>query len=325
MKQNSNNKLKVILGITLILIIIVCAIYVQFSNGKHNEANNIYSNINIDTSKWNIFFFNVGQADSSLILYEDKVILIDTGNDSDGEKIVEFLKAKGINKIDYLIGTHIHEDHIGGMADIVDNILVEKIYMPYNVTEDANFYKKVTNSINSKELLVETVSENDKILLSNNFILEVLYVDNKEPSNPNNASIVLQLEYGTQKYLFMGDAEKEVETKLLQEDILEDIDVFKVGHHGSETSSTKEFIDKVSPEISVISVQNERYNNMPSQNIIDRLKNKENQVYITDTDGTIWITSDGITNNVIIIKELNLNGTSKLGLRVYFKYALFSV
>ncbi len=235
------------------------------------------------------------------------------------------MKAKGINKIDYLIGTHIHEDHIGGMADIVDNILVEKIYMPYNVTEDANFYKKVTNSINSKELLVETVSENDKNLLSNNFILEVLYVDNKEPSNPNNASIVLQLEYGTQKYLFMGDAEKEVETKLLQEDILEDIDVLKVGHHGSETSSTKEFIDKVSPEISVISVQNERYNNMPSQNIIDRLKNKENQVYITDTDGTIWITSDGITNNVIIIKELNLNGTSKLGLRVYFKYALFSV
>ncbi len=325
MKQNSNNKLKVILGITLILIIVVCAIYVQFSNGKHNEANNIYSNINIDTSKLNIFFFNVGQADSSLILYEDKVILIDTGNDSDEEKIVEFLKAKGINKIDYLIGTHIHEDHIGGIADIVDNILVEKIYMPYNVTEDANFYKKVTNSINSKELSVETVSENDKILLSNNFILEVLYVDNKEPSNPNNASIVLQLEYGTQKYLFMGDAEKEVETKLLQEDILEDIDVLKVGHHGSETSSTKEFIDKVSPEISIISVQNGRYNNMLSQNIIDRLENNGDQVYITDTDGTIWIISDGITNDVIILKDLNLNGASKLGLRVYFKYALFSV
>ncbi len=325
MKQNSNDKLKVILWITLILIIIVCAIYVQFSNSKYDEANNIYSNINIDTSKLNIFFFNVGQADSSLIMYEDKVILIDTGNDSDGEKIVEFLKAKGINKIDYLIGTHIHEDHIGGMADIVDNISVEKIYMPYNVTEDANFYKKVTNSIDSKELLVETVSENDKILLSSNFILEVLYVDNKEPSNPNNASIVLQLEYGTQKYLFMGDAEKEVKTKLLQEDTLEDIDVLKVGHHGSETSSTKEFIDKVSPEISIISAQNGRYNNMPSQNIIDRLENNGDQVYITDTDGTIWITSDGITNDVIILKDLNLNGASKLGLRVYFKYALFSV
>ena len=325
MKQNSNNKLKVILGITLILIIIICAIYVQFSKSKYNEANNIYSNINIDKSKLNIFFFNVGQADSSLILYEDKAILIDTGNDSDGEKIVEFLKAKEINKIDCVIGTHIHEDHIGGMADIVDNISVEKIYMPYNVTEDANFYKKVTNSINSKKLSVETVSENDKIILSSNFILEVLYVDNKEPLNQNNASIVLQLEYGTQKYLFMGDAEKEVETKLLQEDSLEDIDVLKVGHHGSETSSTKGFIDKVLPEISIISVQNGRYNNMPSKDIIDRLKINGNQVYITDTDGTIWITSDGITNDVIILKDLNLNGASKLGLRVYFRYALFSV
>ncbi|MCI9247193.1 MAG: MBL fold metallo-hydrolase, partial [Clostridia bacterium] len=108
---------------------------------------------NIDKSKLNIFFFNVGQADSSLILYEDKAILIDTGNDSDGEKIVEFLKAKEINKIDCVIGTHIHEEHIGGMADIVDNISVEKIYMPYNVTEDANFYKKVTNSINSKKII----------------------------------------------------------------------------------------------------------------------------------------------------------------------------
>lgn len=325
MKQNSNNKLKVILGITLILIIIICAIYVQFSNSKHNENNDIYSNINIDKSKLNIFFFNVGQADSSLILYEDKAILIDTGNDSDGEKIVEFLKAKEINKIDCVIGTHIHEGHIGGMADIVDNISVEKIYMPYNVTEDANFYKKVTNSINSKKLSVETVSENDKIILSSNFILEVLYVDNKEPLNQNNASIVLQLEYGTQKYLFMGDAEKEVETKLLQEDSLEDIDVLKVGHHGSETSSTKGFIDKVLPEISIISVQNGRYNNMPSKDIIDRLKINGNQVYITDTDGTIWITSDGITNDVIILKDLNLNGASKLGLRVYFRYALFSV
>ncbi len=115
----------------------------------------------------------------------------------------------------------------------------------------------------------------------------------------------------------MGDAEKEVETKLLQEDSLEDIDVLKVGHHGSETSSTKGFIDKVLPEISIISVQNGRYNNMPSKDIIDRLKINGNQVYITDTDGTIWITSDGITNDVIILKDLNLNGASKLGLRVY--------
>ena len=143
MKRN-NKKSKVIFVIILILIVIVGAIYLQFLN------NNTNNNVNIDKSQLNIFYFNVGQADSSLVLYEDKVILIDAGNVSDGAKIVEFLKANGINKIDYLIGTHIHEDHIGGIANIVDNISVKKIYMPYNVTEDASFYIKVKNCIKDK-------------------------------------------------------------------------------------------------------------------------------------------------------------------------------
>lgn len=325
MNKKTNNKSKIIFGIILIVIIALCAIYVQFFNNQYNETTNIYSNINIDTSKLNIFYFNVGQADSALILYEDKVMLIDAGNDSDGEKIVGFLKAKGIKQINYLIGTHIHEDHIGGVADIVNNVAVEKIYMPYNEIEDASFYTKVKNSIKNKGLSIESIKQNDKIYLSNNCSIKILYVDNNEPSNPNNASIVVQTEYEKQKYLFMGDAEKEVETKLLKEGILEDIDVLKVGHHGSQTSSTEEFINKVLPEISVVSVQYGRYNNMPSENVINRLKSNENKVYITDTDGTIWITSDGITNSVTILKELNLNGADKLGLRVYLKYALFLV
>ena len=316
MKRN-NKKSKVIFVIILILIIIVGAIYLQFLN------NNTNNNVNIDKSQLNIFYFNVWQADSSLVLYEDKVILIDAGNVSDGAKIVEFLKANGINKIDYLIGTHIHEDHIGGIANIVDNISVKKIYMPYNVTEDAGFYIKVKNCIKDKWLSIETVGENSNISLNTDFILKILYVDNNEPQNPNNASIIIQLNYKTKKYLFMGDAEKEIEAKLLKEKILEDIDVLKVGHHGSETSSTQEFINKVLPEISIISVQHGRYNNMPSQNIIDRLKNNGNQVYITDTDGTIWLTSNGITNNVITIKDLNLNGADKIGLRVYFDMLFF--
>ena len=159
--------------------------------------------------------------------------------------------------------------------------------------------------------------------MNTDFILKILYVDNNEPQNQNNASIIIQLDYKTKKYLFMCDAEKEVEAKLLKEKVLEDIDVLKVGHHGSETSSTQEFINKVLPEISIISVQHGRYNNMPSQNIIDRLKNNGNQVYITDTDGTIWLTSNGITNNVITIKNLNLNGADKIGLRVYFDMLFF--
>ncbi len=315
--KNNNTKQKVILGIILIILVIICAIYVQVNNKS------IYKDINIDKSQLNIFYFNVGQADSILIMYENKIMLIDAGNDSDGEEILRFLKAKGINKIDYLIGTHIHEDHIGGIADIVDNLMVNHIFMPYNENTNSNFYNKVKNSINNKGMFIEAIKENDKFYLTDNLPFEILYIDNSEPSNQNNASIVIQMEYKTQKYLFMGDAEKEIEDKLIDSGRLEDIDVLKVGHHGSNTSTTEKFINKILPEISIISVQEGKYNNMPNKDIVNRLKYNNNQVYRTDLNGTIWLTSNGFTNTITLLEKLNLNGANKVGVRVYLKYALF--
>jgi competence protein ComEC len=324
MEHKSNNNLKILVGVILIIAIIICAIYAEKVNKINENTENIYNNINIDKSKLNIFYFNVGQADSTLITYEDKSILIDAGNDSDGERIVDFLQTKGITKIDYLIGTHIHEDHIGGLADIINNLEVENLFMPYNLKEESNFYQKVKNSIEENNLSIQRVNKGDTYNLSTNLLFRILYVDNMEPLEPNNASIVIQLEYGTQKYLFMGDAEKEVENKLIEEGKLEDIDVLKVGHHGSNTSSIEDFINKVLPEISIISVQYGKYNNVPSEDVINRLKLNNNKVYRTDTDGTIWLTSDGKSNAITILNELNLNGANKLGMRVYLKYALFS-
>ncbi len=315
--KNNNTKQKVILGIILIILVIICAICVQVNNKS------IYKDINIDKSQLNIFYFNVGQADSILIMYENKIMLIDAGNDSDGEEILKFLKAKGINKIDYLIGTHIHEDHIGGIADIVDNLMINHIFMPYNENTNSNFYNKVKNSINNKGMFIEEIKENDKFYLTDNLPFEILYIDNSEPSNQNNASIVIQMEYKTQKYLFMGDAEKEVEDKLIDSGRLEDIDVLKVGHHGSNTSTTEKFINKILPEISIISVQEGRYNNMPNKDIVNRLKYNNNQVYRTDLNGTIWLTSNGFTNTITLLEKLNLNGANKVGVRVYLKYTLF--
>ena len=122
----------------------------------------------------------------------------------------------------------------------------------------------------------------------------------------------------------MGDAEKTIEDKLLDEGVLQDIDVLKVGHHGSDTSTTEEFLNKILPEISIISVQEGvKYDDMPNKGVIERLRDKGN-VYRTDVDGTIWLTSDGITNTIIPLKNLNLNGANKTSLRVYFRYALFN-
>lgn len=320
MKQKNNNKSKIILGIILLIIVIVCAIYVEILN---KNTDNIYSQINIDNSKLNIFFFNVGQADSLLVMYEGKTILIDAGNISDGKEILKFLNAKGIQQIDYLIGTHIHEDHIGGMTDIINDFPVKKIFMPYNEKDNSKFYNKVKKAIKSKELLIKTLKETDELSLGENLVFKILYVDNTEPSKANNASIVAQLTYAKQKYLFMGDAEKEVENKLISKGLLEDVDVLKVGHYGSDTSTTENFINKVLPEISIISVQEGvKYEDMPNENVISRLKDKS-KIYRTDIDGTIWITSDGTTNIITTLKDLNLNGADKLGLRVYLMYALF--
>lgn len=120
----------------------------------------------------------------------------------------------------------------------------------------------------------------------------------------------------------MGDSEKEVENKLLDFEKLEDIDVLKVGHHGSDSSSTEKFVNKVLPEVSIISVKEGTYKDMPNEKVINRLKAK-GKIYRTDKEGTIWLTSDGITNDITLLKELNLNGAKKIGLRVYLKYARF--
>lgn len=318
--MKKDTKQKAILGIVLLIVIILCAVYVQLNNT--NTANK-YNDININSEQLNIFFFNVGQADSSLIMYNGKTILIDAGNISDGKEILKFLNAKGIQQIDYLIGTHIHEDHIGGIIDIVNNIQVEKIFMPYNEKDNSEFYNKVKKAIKSKDLLIETLKETDELSLGENLVFKILYVDNTEPSKANNASIVAQLTYAKQKYLFMGDAEKEVENKLISKGLLEDVDVLKVGHHGSDTSTTENFINKVLPEISIISVQEGvKYEDMPNENVINRLKDKS-KIYRTDIDGTIWITSDGTTNIITTLKDFDLNGADKLGLRVYLRYALF--
>lgn len=320
MKKQNTDKSKLILGIILFILIIICAI---FTSNNNQNTNNLYSNINIDNSKLNIFYFNVGQADSSLIMYEGKTILIDAGNGSDGEEILNFLNAKGIDKINYLIGTHIHEDHIGGMADIINNFPVERIFMPYNETYNSEFYNKVKNAIDNKGLSIEKVKQTDKFYFNESMTFEILYVDNAEPSEPNNASIVVELTYVEQKYLFMGDAEGTVENKLLNKGLLKDIDVLKVGHHGSDTSTTDNFVNKILPEISIISVQEGvEYDDMPNEEVIERLEDKS-KVYRTDKDGTIWLTSDGITNTINTLKNLNLNGANKSALRVYFLYALF--
>ena len=329
MKQNNNSKSKIILGIILAIIILLCAIYVEFSNNNGNyeeNPNNIYSNLNIDKSKLNIFYLNVGQADSTLITMGEDVMLIDAGNKSDGDNIVQFLKAQGIEEIDYLIETNSDDDHSGGMEKIVQNLDVCNVYMPQSAVEES----EIKDDIN-----INVFSNLEQIYNLGNATWKVLSVDNSvevKENGDNDTSIVIQLSYKDNKFLFMGDATSKVEKQLLNNNKLEKIDVLKVGHHGSNTSSSENFLNTVLPRYSIISVNNSEYSKHPAESTIERLDSINSEIYRTDVNGTIWITSNGTT---IEIEELDiiLNGKSKQAILLedrkyslifYFKILPFS-
>ncbi len=307
MKQKNNSKAKIVLEIIIAIIILLCAIYVEFSNSNNNseeKPNNIYSNLNIDKSKLNIFYLNVGQADSTLITMGEDVMLIDAGNEKDGKYITEFLKAQGIEQIDYLIETHSGDDHSGGIETIVNNLTVSNVYMPHSAISKSEIKDKVQIKIFSN--LEQTYS-------LGNATWKVLSVDNSEEvkeSGDNDTSIVIQLSYKDNKFLFMGDATSKVEKQLLNKEILGKIDVLKVGHHGSNTSSSENFLNVILPTYSIISVNNSEYSKHPSENTIERLNSINSKIYRTDVNGTIWITSDG---NTIKINEtdINVNGDNR--------------
>ncbi len=259
-------------------------------------------NIVIEPSKLNILFFDVGQADCELIICNSQTLLIDAGNNKDGEKIVNAIRGLGITKLDYVVGTHVHEDHIGGMSYIIDSFDIGNFYLPYNTTSTTNFYKRLLTSLTNKELEITEANVGDKFQLGES-ICEIMSIDNSEPENINEESIVIELSYGSQKYLFMGDAEKENEEMRNWNDI----DVLKVGHHGSNTSSSQKFLNQVLPEIAVISVGEGNSYGLPKDQILDRLNKLGSTIYRTDRDGTIHLVSDGENNEIIKVK-LSLDG-----------------
>ena len=272
--------------------------YVQ----KPEIVESVSSGLNIDKTKLNIVYFYVGQADCTLIMQNNSTMLIDSGNSADGDNVVNAIKTRGIEKLDVVIGTHVHEDHIGSMSDIIDNFEVGKFYLPYNATSTTSFYKRLLKSLASKNMGIDEAVIGEKFNIGN-AECEIMTVDNSDPENINEESIVLEIRYGTQKYLFMGDAE------VINEKSREwnDIDVLKVGHHGSNTSTSSDFLKQVKPEISIISVGKDNSYGLPKKKILDRLNKQNSVIYRTDEDGTIQIVSDGNTSEVIKV-DVNLDG-----------------
>ena len=276
----------------LVLIILVSGyFYTTYFDNKNitkDVTTNVKQTINESSSNLKIYFVDVGQADCILINDNNEYGLIDAGNNGDGEKIVKYFKDLGITKFKYVFGTHAHEDHIGGMDNIIENFQIEHFYMPDTITTTKTF-EEVLDALEEKNIAFETPEEDENLTFSDT-VFKVLHVG-KDKRDLNDTSIVLKLTYKNTSYLFMGDATSSVEKDILDKDIKSD--VLKVGHHGSQYSSTISFLKKASPKYAIIEVGKNNSYNHPKEVTLKKLEDLGTKIYRTDEDGTIILTSDG--------------------------------
>lgn len=291
----------------LILIVAFLAVYykditnvistsVEENNGKVNEV------INLDGNLLRVYFIDVGQADCILIENNHEYVLIDGGNNEDGPKLVNYFEELGISKFKLVVGTHAHEDHIGGLDDILENFDTEQFFMPDVVTTTKTF-EDVLNVLEKKNIVFQTPTINSEVQF-NNMSLKVLSVKN-DNANLNDSSIVLKLKYGTTSFLFMGDASIEIENEIMLKEIKSD--VLKVGHHGSSSSTSLKFLKRVSPTFAIISVGKNNNYQHPNEIILNRLIDNNVKTFRTDENGTIIAESNGTIINFKTIKT-NTNG-----------------
>jgi len=245
-----------------------------------------------------IHYINVGQADSILIQVNNKNLLIDAGNYEDRAKVVTYLQKHGVKKLQYIIATHPHEDHIGGMSLVIKKFEVGQLYAPKK-TNNTKAFEEMVTALKSKKLKINEAKHGISLDLGLNTSCEIIAPNSNKYDDTNNYSAIIRLTYGSTSFLFMGDAQKVSEREIIKSGANISCDVLKIGHHGSSSSSSKEFLDLASPKLAIISCGRNNSYGHPHKQTLDSLKQKNVLIYRTDLNGTILIQSDGT-----IIKKL---------------------
>lgn len=295
-----NKLIKIIIGLVILIVVTIQGNLFDNVSNATASINDSTKSDKIDVKvkeNFSVSFIDVGQADSVLIRNGNYNMLIDAGNNEDGEKLVNYFKSLGIEEFTYVFATHPHEDHIGGMDDIINNFKIDNYYMSNKLSTTKTFMD-VLDALDGRNLKYTVPNKGDTLKLGDANIKVIYPGDDK--SNINDSSIVLKVTYGKNSFLLTGDATSNVERKIYNEDIKSD--VLKVAHHGSSYSSTDVFLDRVKPYYAVISVGKNNIYNHPSNNTLEKLNKRNIKVYRTDLDGTIVFISDGNNLSVKALK-----------------------
>ena len=290
MKKHKNNKKAQI--ITIIVFIIIAILSSFFA--KDIVGNDLgKTNGNIEIS-----YLDVGQGDAAYIRVNDMDILIDAGPRSDSDKLMKQLEDKNIDDFEIVIATHPHEDHIGGMTKVFEKYDVKSFYMP-KVTNTTKTFENMMKAVSNEGLKANVIKGGTSIDIGKGAEFKAYSPNKDEYDNLNDYSPIMKLTYGNKAFIFTGDAEKAAEAEVLKKHSNElKADVIKFGHHGSSTSSSKEFIDAISPKYGIISCGVDNSYGHPHRETLDIIKNMGIESYRTDKQGQITITSNGENINI---------------------------
>lgn len=290
-------------ALRLLLILLIIAAVALYSLLHFRKPQNTLP----AEDKLSVHFIDVGQGDCTFIAANGSTMLIDCGEYEYSAKVVDYLRGLGVKRLDCIIATHPHSDHMGGMYRITDSFDVGEVIIPHIPDEDipaTRFFEKFLDSCEENDIcLTEAVS--GRVIDIGSARAEIIAPSGERYDDMNDLSVGIILSFGKTNFLLTGDAGADSEAEMTSSGRLSHVSVYKAAHHGSAYSSTAELLEIVSPDIAVISCGADNSYGHPADSTVKRLRKYTDKIYRTDIHGTIVIESDG---NVLSVRtEVNEN------------------
>ncbi len=279
--------------IILLLLTSLIGIYVLLDYGivgveKSSDVDRIQS----ISDPIKVHYIDVGQGDAIFIQVKNKNLLIDAGEKEHAQIIIDYLKTYGVETLDYVFLTHPHEDHLGGMGEVISNFNLGEFYAPDKTLVTKSF-QRLTDALKSKNKTINILQGGMSFDFEDGILMEIFSPNRESYLNPNNYSPIMKLSLGESAFLFTGDAEVLIEEEVMNLKVNLKSDVLKAPHHGSKTSSKVEFLSQVNPQFVVVTSEKGNDHNLPSPEILTRYKDLGAQVILTEEVGHVVFSANG--------------------------------